>query len=373
MCGVKDIRKFISQRWAKGSHLQKTEKKELEEKRALSEAYFAHSPAPMLILDFSFLPRMGKAYETSDPEQLKSRLENNRDELFAAIRRGVVIEANEASLELFGASSKEELGEQLPTIIGEKGFPSLLRGTVDLLSGKRVFETETLHRRLDGKEILIILKLAVLPGYEETLERVLATVSDITRSKELQRQLDVLSLLPEVNPDMVLVMECPDTISYVNPAARIWLREEGYDSVEELHRVLPPHYREDVCEYCDKSSTYTERLTYGERVYRFKKKPLSGAQKCMITISDVTEFERISKERELYYQAFRSSIHAMVITDSRGKIEYVNPKFEEIYGISAEKARGKTPRILNPGRETYRDLGYSEGQYEEIARSYADE
>ncbi len=338
----------------------------LEVNRALSEAYFTHSPAPMLILDFSFLTRMGKAYKTSDPLELKAQLENNREELFAAIRRGVLIEANEASLRLFAASSKEELEDQLPTIIGEKGFPSLLRGTVDLILGKRVFETETVHRRLDGKELLIILKLAVVPGYEETLERVLVSVSDITKSKELQRQIDVLSLLPEINPDMVLVMECPNTISYVNPAARIWLREEGYDSVEELHRVLPAHYRENVCEYCDKSSTYTERLTYGERVYRFKKKPLSGAQKCMITISDVTEFERISKERELYYQAFRSSIHAMVITDAEGKIEYVNPKFEELYGVSAIEARGRNPRILNPGRETYRDLGYSDGQYEEL-------
>ncbi len=334
--------------------------KELSEQRALLQAYFTHSPAPMWILDLSFAADMRAQLDTEDPKQLKRQLEK---------RRGIVVEANEAALHLYGASSKEKLEQELPAIIGEKGFPALLRGTAELLGGKTVFETETVHRSLDGRELLIILKLAVVPGCETSLERVLVSVTDITKSKQLHRQLDVLTLLPEVNPDIILVMECFDTITYVNPAARLWLREHGFNSTEELHRLLPAAYRENICTHCDKRSTHTERIEYEGRVYHFKRKPLAGARKCMITVSDVSEFERISRERELYFQAFRSSIHAMVITDAAGKIEYINPQFEELYGVTAEKVCGKTPRILNPGRDAYRDLGYSDEEYEKLFSS----
>jgi len=40
----------------------------------------------------------------------------------------------------------------------------------------------------------------------------------------------------------------------------------------------------------------------------------------------------------------------VVITDSKGVIEYVNPKFTELTGYSSEKTIGQTPRILKSGR-----------------------
>ncbi len=50
---------------------------------------------------------------------------------------------------------------------------------------------------------------------------------------------------------------------------------------------------------------------------------------------------------------------SIVITNSEGVIEYVNPKFEEISGFSASEVIGKTPRILNSGttsRRQYKQL-----------------
>ena len=101
-------------------------------------------------------------------------------------------------------------------------------------------------------------------------------------------------------------------------------------------------------------------------MYDLKLKPLAGADRCMITLTDVTEMERVILERQLYFEAFQSSIHAMMITDSKGRIQYVNPKFEEIYGFSSAEAGGKTPNILNPGRDTYYDLGYADENYDQL-------
>ena len=57
--------------------------------------------------------------------------------------------------------------------------------------------------------------------------------------------------------------------------------------------------------------------------------------------------------------AVENSPATIVITDHRGRIEYVNPKFTEISGYLPEEAIGQNPRILNSGSqpvELYRDL-----------------
>ena len=48
-------------------------------------------------------------------------------------------------------------------------------------------------------------------------------------------------------------------------------------------------------------------------------------------------------------QAVEQSPAIVVITDRRGNIEYVNPKFTEVTGYSAEDALGQNPRILKSG------------------------
>lgn len=57
--------------------------------------------------------------------------------------------------------------------------------------------------------------------------------------------------------------------------------------------------------------------------------------------------------------AVEHSPATVVITDLDGSIQYVNPKFTELTGYTAEEALGKNPRILKSGDvsgETYREL-----------------
>ena len=58
-------------------------------------------------------------------------------------------------------------------------------------------------------------------------------------------------------------------------------------------------------------------------------------------------------------QAVEQSPDTVVITDSNGIIEYVNPAFEALTGYSRQEACGKTPRILKSGEqgpEIYQEL-----------------
>jgi|GEM_PF-2941838 len=58
-------------------------------------------------------------------------------------------------------------------------------------------------------------------------------------------------------------------------------------------------------------------------------------------------------------QAVQQSASVVVITDTTGSIQYVNPKFTELTGYSVEEAIGKNPRILKTGEmppEEYKRL-----------------
>jgi PAS domain S-box-containing protein len=50
---------------------------------------------------------------------------------------------------------------------------------------------------------------------------------------------------------------------------------------------------------------------------------------------------------------------SIIITDTKGNIEYVNPKFTQITGYTCEEVIGKNPRILKSGEispEAYKQL-----------------
>ena len=61
--------------------------------------------------------------------------------------------------------------------------------------------------------------------------------------------------------------------------------------------------------------------------------------------------------------AVEQTADTMFITDLDGRIEYVNPAFEQVTGYSAGDAIGKTPRILKSGRH---DLAFYQELWETI-------
>lgn len=92
---------------------------------------------------------------------------------------------------------------------------------------------------------------------------------------------------------------------------------------------------------------------FSSRVY------LDGKLRLHSLIHDVTE-KKLAQERiRLLGSAIEQSPVSVLITNAKGEIEYVNPKFTETSGYTFEEIVGRNPRLLKSGRQPdqfYADL-----------------
>ncbi len=69
------------------------------------------------------------------------------------------------------------------------------------------------------------------------------------------------------------------------------------------------------------------------------------------TALDITERKNEERERARLAMAIEQAADSILITDTEGTIQYLNPAFERITGYSAKEVIGKNPRIFKSGRQ----------------------
>ncbi len=74
---------------------------------------------------------------------------------------------------------------------------------------------------------------------------------------------------------------------------------------------------------------------------------------------DVSARKRMEEQTRLQAAALQAAANAVVITDAKGAVQWVNPAFTQLTGYSAAEALGQNPRVLKSGAhapEFYRDM-----------------
>ena len=79
--------------------------------------------------------------------------------------------------------------------------------------------------------------------------------------------------------------------------------------------------------------------------------PDGSIKQTYCVFQDITEQKKAEEEIRKLSIAVQQSPSVIAITDLKGNLEYVNPKFTELTGYTFKEALGKNPRILKSGKQ----------------------
>lgn len=156
------------------------------------QSLFESSPISLWEEDYSAIKAYFDLLRGQGVENLQAYLEKQPDLVsqFAGLIK--VINVNKKTLELFGASSKEHLNQNLGLIFRDEMKVHFAKELVDLWNGKLVYEREGINYSLVGEPINIQLDFRIMPGYEEDFSWALVSIQDITSRKKAEEYLRYL-------------------------------------------------------------------------------------------------------------------------------------------------------------------------------------
>ncbi len=173
-------------------------------------ALFEYSPISLWEGDLSQYKNYIVDLQNKGIKDFRKYFNRNPDEVYHYINMFKIIDVNKSTLELYEAESKEEFLDSFNQILLEIKRKVLLDVIVSIAEGK-MFEIECMNRTMKNREITVLIKSTIPPGYEETWAKVFFSVHDLTEriqaefiKKMFGRYLseDVMNMLIE-NPDSV--------------------------------------------------------------------------------------------------------------------------------------------------------------------------
>ena len=301
------------------------------------------------------------------------------DLVFVFEPEGRILFANPAAQSQLGYTPSELAGMTALDLHSPEQRPEAAKLLAGLIAGEITICPIPLQAR-DGTRILVETK--ILHGQWRGKKALLGISCDITRHKlaeEHQRQ------LAEVNQMLQTVMDTiPVRIFWKNKdlvylgCNRLFAEDAGRKSPEDIlgetdynlgWREQAELYRKDDREVIRSGNSklgYEEPQTApdGKQLWlRTSKIPLRDINNRIVgilgTYEDITERKQAEAELNRLMTAIEQTPESVVITDTKGRILYVNPVFERVTGYSRAEVIGQNPRLLKSNRQDsafYRQL-----------------
>jgi PAS domain S-box-containing protein len=189
----------------------------LAESEARYRRLFESSPISLWEEDFSEVKRYLDELRSNGINDLRRRFSEHPDDLAKCASIVKVVDVNEATLRLYGAKSVEELRCELPRVLSRESQEAFREELVALGEGERRFASEFDDQTLAGEIRHVSLTLNVVPGYEDTLGRVLVSIVDLTERKQMEEELraagERLEYTIDFNPAVVYLGKPLDDMS----------------------------------------------------------------------------------------------------------------------------------------------------------------
>jgi PAS domain S-box-containing protein len=215
--------------------------------------------------------------------------------------------------------------------------------------------------------VLSLIFAVITAGIVIQLSRVIfrqADKAEIERKQTEEKNLQLASII-ESSEDAIISKTLDGIITSWNTGAE---KMYGYSKEQIINQpiliIIPSDLQDEMIQILEKIKVgrhidHYETVRMKKNGTRFDASisvsPMYNVEGALIGASMITRDISLRKKAEdelrKLSRAVDQSPASIVITDTTGAIEYVNPKFVQITGYSLEEAVGKNPRILKSGEQ----------------------
>jgi PAS domain S-box-containing protein len=266
---------------------------------------------------------------------------NSFDDLMALQNQLVVMELNTDKKLMFKGQFeyKEETTEML--FLGSPWF-----STIDEVSENKL-EIDDFAKNDSLIDILHLKKTIEIKN--EDLEQLISTTNEQKRElNKANKEFYDMALFPQQNPDPNIRINYDGDVLQNNPAA------SNLDFIEYEGKT----YRNDlffklITTKIDKNiKRWNFEASSNDIDYSFDCVAMPEEGYINIYGRDITNKKLIQQELEKLSLIVQESINAVIITDSNGKIDWVNKSFEQLTSYNLSEVKGKIPGTFLQGKDT---------------------
>ena len=296
-------------------------------------------------------------------EKYRSLFDDSIDGIFMNEVDGTLIDANQSFLDLFGYTKDEMFGTSVIELYANPEDRKRFRHAIEKNGSVKDYPLRLVKK--DGTKIDCQLTGTVRKALEGTILGYRGIIKDITDRKRIEDELrqseDRYRTLVEDSFDGIFVQKGPKII-FANSRLYEML---GYPPGElegmDHWLVYHPDYQEitrrraiDRIRSEEVTSQYEVMLQKKDGAsflgeISARRVQLDGDPGIQVWIRDISGRRRSEEAQRRLAIAVEQAAEAIVITDIRGTIQYVNPAFEQIAGYSPDEVIGENPRILQSG------------------------
>lgn len=297
---------------------------------------------------------------------LRTVIDNIPDQIFARDTASNFTLCNKSDARAMGADDPDMLVGKNDYDFYPPELAALYRADnqVVISSGQPIFNREEPSREVDGRPRWTLTTKVPLWNRQGQVIGVVGIARDVTEQKLAQEKLDRLMQQQQIILDNIPVgvaLEKSNRFEWTNHTLAAII---GY-APEEMKSLSMQACCPDFETYERMVKLSHERLALGETFTMegpLKRKDGSliwcnvvaqainphnlAGDGVLWVIQDITEKRRADEQLRQLSRAVEASSSSIVITDTTGKIQYVNPKFTQVTGYTLTEVIGQNPRIL---------------------------
>jgi len=163
-----------------------------QQARRLAESRFIYSPCSLWVEDFSRVKNSLDQLRDAGIEDFRTFLDVHPEFVQRCIEDILLLDVNQATLDLFKVPDKATLLKNLHKIFAQEMQLTFKEQLIELWDGKIHHQREAINYALDGSIRHVLLQFTVFPGHEHDWSLVQIALTDITARKKAESYLEYL-------------------------------------------------------------------------------------------------------------------------------------------------------------------------------------